>query len=132
MRIGEVAAATGVPVKTLRYWEQVGVLHPPPREGSGYRNYPTKVIDQVQFILSAQAVGLSLQVISGIIRLRSKGVTPCAHVEGLLRQRLEEIDRRMESLHEARSEVQRLLERAQELDPQECDDRSVCHLIAQV
>lgn len=130
MRIGEVAASTGVSIKTLRYWEQVGVIQAPPRMESGYRNYPAGVIDQVRFILSAQAVGLSLKVISGIIRLRSEGVTPCHHVEGLLRKRLDEIDLRMGDLQRARREVVELLARAQNLDPEECDDSSVCHLIA--
>lgn len=132
MRIGEVATATGVPVKTLRYWEQVGVVEAPARDASGYRDYAAKTIDQIRFILSAQAVGLSLQVISGIIRLRSEGVPPCRHVEELLQQRLDEIDRGIEALNKARSEVQGLLERAKVLDPGECNEGSVCHLIADV
>lgn len=130
MRIGEVAAATGVSIKTLRYWEQVGVVQAPPRTESGYRDYPESSVDQVRFIVAAQSVGLSLQVISGIIRLRSEGVTPCHHVEGLLRRRLEEIDLRMSDLQVAHREVAALLARAQTLDAQECSESSVCHLIA--
>jgi len=129
MRIGQAASVTGVPVKTLRYWEEAGVLTPPGRDESGYRRYAQKAIDQVNFIRSAQAVGLSLEVIGEIIRLRSKGVTPCRHVEELLRERLADIDSKMESLSRARSEVSTLLERAATLDPQQCDDRSICHLL---
>ena len=125
-----MAGATGVSVKTLRYWEQEGVLQAPARESSGYRRYPNNTVDQIRFILAAQAVGLSLQVIRGIIKLRSEGVRPCEHVEGLLRERLEEIDRRMKSLDQARHEVEELLQRAKNLDPHECDENSVCHLIA--
>lgn len=129
MRIGQAASLTGVPVKTLRYWEEAGVLTPPGRDGSGYRRYAQEAIDQVNFILAAQAVGLSLEVIGEIIRLRSEGVTPCRHVEGLLRERLADIDNKMESLSKARSEVSKLLERAATLDPQQCNDRSICHLL---
>lgn len=129
MRIGELSAATGVSIKTLRYWEQAAVLPAPPRVGSGYRDYPAGAIDQVRFVQSAQSVGLSLRVIGGIIRLRSDGVTPCEHVEGLLRDRLEEIDLRMDALQRARREVSELLARARNLDPTECDESSVCHLI---
>jgi DNA-binding transcriptional MerR regulator len=129
VRIGEVSAATGVSIKTLRYWEQAGVLQAPPREGSGYRDYPASAVDQVRFVASAQSVGLSLKVIGGIIRLRSEGVTPCRHVEGLLEERLEEIDLRMDALQRARREVSELLARARNLDPKECDESSVCHLI---
>jgi DNA-binding transcriptional MerR regulator len=119
-----------VSVKTLRYWEQLGVLQAPQRMDSGYRDYSAGEVDQVRFILSAQSVGLSLKVIGGIIRLRSEGVTPCHHVEDLLKRRLDEIDLRMNDLQRARREVAELLERAQSLDPQECDESSVCHLIA--
>ena len=98
MRIGQAASLTGVPVKTLRYWEEAGVLTPPWRDGSGYRRYAQEAIDQVNFILAAQGVGLSLEVIGEIIRLRSQGVTPCRHVEELLRERLADIDSKMESL----------------------------------
>jgi len=129
MRIGEVAAATGVSIKTLRYWEQVGVVPAPPRTESGYRDYPKSAIEQVRFIVAAQSVGLSLQVIGGIIRLRSEGTAPCHHVEHLLRGRLDEIDLRMKDLQVARREVAELLARAQTLDPQQCSASSVCHLI---
>ena len=129
MRIGQVAEATGVPVKTLRYWEDVGVLKPAARTEAGYRNYGPETPDRVQFIRSAQAVGFSLHAIRGILELRSDGIKPCAHVEELLRRRLEDIDNRMQSLQHARSEVETALERARLLDPAECDERSVCHLI---
>jgi DNA-binding transcriptional MerR regulator len=84
----------------------------------------------VGFIVSAQAVGLSLQEIGGIIRLRSEGVVPCEHVEGLLGERLGQIDRRIDSLQKARTEVAELLKRAQELSPEQCTESSVCHLIS--
>ena len=130
VKIGQVAEATGVPVRTLRFWEQVGVLEEPPRLSSGYRNYRFETVDQVRFIRSAQAVGLPLEVIKGILRMRSHGITPCEHVEGLLRARLDEIDKRMESLKQARDEISALLIRARTLDPAECTDASVCHLIS--
>jgi DNA-binding transcriptional MerR regulator len=97
----------------------------------GISDYPISAIDQVRFILSAQSEGLSLRVIGGIIRLRSEGVTPCQHVEGLLKERLEEIDLRMDALQRARREVSEQLARARNF-PRECDESSVCHLIATV
>lgn len=103
MRIGELAASAGVPVKTLRYWEQVGVLEPPSRTPSGYREYSTAVADQVRFVRSAQAVGLSLEQIRGIISLRSRGVTPCRHVQALLQRQLDELDSAMAHLAKVRA-----------------------------
>ncbi len=129
MRIGELAACSGVPVKTLRYWEQVGVLEPPSRTPSGYRQYSTAVADQVRFIRSAQAVGLSLEQIRGIIALRSQGVTPCEHVQELLQRQLDELDVAMTHLADIRAEVADLIERAKRLDPADCTPESVCHVL---
>ena len=129
MRIGELAASAGVPVKTLRYWEQVGVLEPPLRTPSGYREYSSRVVDQVRFIRSAQAVGLSLEQIRGIIALRSQGVTPCEHVEALLQRQLDELDEAMTHLAQVRVEVADLIERAKGLDPSDCTPQSVCHVL---
>lgn len=129
MRIGELAQASGVPVKTLRYWEQVGVLDAPSRTPSGYREYSHSVADQIQFIRSAQAVGLSLEQIKGIMSLRSRGVTPCEHVQGLLQQQLDQIDAKLKQLGEARTGIVELIERAQRLDPADCSPESVCHVL---
>ena len=129
MRIGELAASAGVPVKTLRYWEQVGVLEAPSRTPSGYREYSPGAGDQVRFIRSAQAVGLSLDQIRGIIALRSQGVTPCGHVQELLQRQLDELDVAMTHLAEIRAEVADLIERAKGLDPADCTPESVCHVL---
>lgn len=58
--IGEAAERCGVPAKTLRYYEDIGILDPAERSPAGYRHYDDGVIERVAFIRSAQAVGLTL------------------------------------------------------------------------
>ena len=86
MLISEVARRSDVPAKTLRYYEEIGLLRPE-RTPSGYREYDERVFDRLAFIRSAQALGLSLAEIRGIVTLRDNGEAPCAHVTQLLEER---------------------------------------------
>jgi MerR family transcriptional regulator, copper efflux regulator len=127
--IGELATATGVPTKTIRYYESVGLLDPPHRTASGYRNYDANATDRLAFIRAAQAAGLTLGEIRSIVALRDRGVTPCGHVVELLTARAAELDRRIAELRQLRGELHRLVERGKHLDPADCDPRRVCHLL---
>jgi DNA-binding transcriptional MerR regulator len=127
--ISEVASRSGVPAKTLRYYEDIGLLEAPSRTESGYRNYDERILARLAFIRSAQAIGLSLGEIRSIVSLRDDGKTPCGHVLELLRHRSAEIDRAIRELRALKGELNRLVERAQELDPTDCDPSRVCHLI---
>jgi MerR family copper efflux transcriptional regulator len=129
MRIGGLAAASGVSAKTIRYYEDIGVLNPPARTSSGYRDYTPEAANRLAFIRSAQAVGLSLGEIRGIVALRDRGTTPCGHVLDLITARAADLDRRISELQHLRTELGRLEDRAQHLDPADCDPQRVCHLI---
>src|SRR6266403_1817154 len=98
MQIGELASRSGISTKTIRYYEDIGLLPPPPRSPSGYRDYDTSTLDRLAFVRAAQAVGLSLGEIRGIVALRDEGQTPCGHVLDLLRTRSAELDRRITEL----------------------------------
>src|SRR5439155_15385825 len=73
MLIGEVADRSGVSTKAIRYYEDIGLLPPPERTASGYRDYAASVVDRLAFIRAAQAVGLSLGEIRGVVALRDEG-----------------------------------------------------------
>lgn len=129
MRIGELADRSGVPVKTIRYYGDIGLLDPAGRTPSGYRQFDAAALDRLAFIRSAQAVGLTLGEIRGIVALRDAGDTPCAHVLDLLRSRANEIEHTIRQLRALQGELKRLVDRARDLDPAECDTRRVCHLV---
>jgi DNA-binding transcriptional MerR regulator len=60
LRVGQIAKASGVAAKTIRYYEQVGVLPPADRTEAGYRQYGDQAVQQLMFIRRARALGLSL------------------------------------------------------------------------
>lgn len=129
MRIGQLAACAGLPVKTIRYYSDIGVL-PTARTAAGYRDYDEAALGRLRFIRSAQAVGLSLGEIREIVALREHGETPCTHVARLLSRRADEIDQRIADLAILRDELRRLDRRARTLDPADCDPDLVCHVIS--
>jgi DNA-binding transcriptional MerR regulator len=129
MRIGEIVARSGVPAKTIRYYEDIGVLDRPRRTHSGYRDYDDVVLDRLRFIRAAQSVGLSLGEIREVLAMRDRGETPCGHVVDLIGRRAEEIDAKIAELTRIRKDLVRLARRARSLDPKDCEPRSICHVI---
>lgn len=129
MLIGEVASRSGVTAKTLRYYEDIGIIDPPVRSPSGYRDFAEDILDRLVFIRAAQAVGLSLGEIRGIVALRDDGEVPCGHVLELLRSRAGQINRTIRELRILQRDLRSVVERAERLDPADCDPRRVCHLI---
>lgn len=129
MRIGELAHQAGLSTKTLRYYESVGVLPEPDRTASGYRDYPVGALDVLQFVRSAQTVGLTLGEIRGILSFRDRGETPCGHVVELIRRRAGEIDQEIARLEGMRAELRHLERRARALRPEECAPTEICHVI---
>ena len=129
LKIGEVAARSGLSVQALRYYDDIGILRPIRRTPSGYRLYDGAALQQLAFVRAAQAVGLTLGEIREVIALRDRGEVPCAHVLELIQRRAGELDERIAELEALRSELRRLARRATRMDPRDCESDQVCHLI---
>lgn len=130
MLIGEVAGRSGVSAKTIRYYESLDLLPPPARADNGYRSYDESILTRLAFIRSAQASGLTLGEIRGVLGFRDRGETPCDHVRALIDQRAAELDERIDELMRLRAELTRLSQRARRLDPADCEPAMVCHIIS--
>jgi len=129
MKIGQLAAATGVSTKAIRYYEDLGVLPEPDRAANGYRVYDGSATERVSFIQDAQSAGLSLLEIQMILDLRDAGRSTCGHVISSLEAHLEDVDRQMADLERTRSRLDAIIKRARSLDPAGCDDPNRCQTI---
>ncbi|MEQ4608403.1 heavy metal-responsive transcriptional regulator [Streptomyces anulatus] len=129
MRIGELATETGLTTKTIRFYEQVGLLSPPPRTPGGYRDYPPHTVARLAFVRDAQAAGLTLAEIRSVLSLRDSGQAPCTQVAMLIEERLAEIDRRMAELRQARTVLRELGHRAAVTDPDTCTAGDICTIL---
>jgi len=128
MRIGEIASHTGVPTKTIRFWEDQHLLPPPRRTPAGYRDYDPAVMDRLGFIRHAKAAGLTLEAIRQVLEIRDGGQPPCVHVKGLIARRMAEVEARLAELIRTRDQLVVLAARAAEQDPADC--RGYCSIIA--
>lgn len=112
MRIGELAARAGVNPKTIRFYEDKGVLPAAVRRPSGYRDYGEQDASRLSFIRTAQRLGLSLAVIGEILAFKERGELPCNYVLTVLDAQVAGIDRRLGELVALRAELTALKERA--------------------
>lgn len=101
--IGHVAKATGVAAKTIRYYEDVGVLPPPRRTTTGYRQYDDPALQRVAFVRRARAFGLTIQHVKALTAALNAGLRHA------VRPRLFEMLRAQRSTVRSRiAELQRL------------------------
>ena len=131
MKIGELAKATGLTTKTIRFYEEQELLPEPPRTMSGYRAYGSEDLVRLDFIRKAKRLGLSLEEIKGILQLHDLREPTCVHVRSLLDQKLIQIDRVLKDLQELRSELTLLNEKAGDLEDCRPSGGNICGIIEQ-
>lgn len=126
MRIGEAAAAAGMTTKTLRFYEDRGLLPPAERASNGYRDYAGETITRLKFIRRGRAAGLTLAQISDILSIRDHGSAPCTHVRDLLAGQLDALDAQIAELTALRAAVAEFHDTAAAGDPRDCEPGQIC------
>lgn len=129
MRIGEVALAAGTTTKTIRFYEDAGLLPQAERTPAGYRDYDVGVLDRLDFIRRGQAAGLTLAQIRQVLQIRDGGQAPCQHVTNLLASRLEDLDQQIAQLQQLCTTVADLRDDAAAADPATCSPGAVCRYL---
>ena len=129
MKIGEIAKATGLTTKTIRYYELNRLLEEPERTESGYRIYGQEDVERLEFIKKAKGLGLSLEEIRDILLLYEQRQSPCVHVLALLDRKLEQVDDMISKLDEFRRELFRLRLESQVRLEQLPEESRVCGII---
>lgn len=129
MQIGELAHRVGLTTSAIRFYEDKGLIPPPERTETGYRDYDPAVVERLKFIRAGQAVGLTLRELGQVLQIRDRGDSPCRHVTQLVDTRIGEIDDRIKDLQTLRGDLIALRERAVDFDPADCPPESVCRII---
>ena len=111
MNIGEVAAAIGLPAKTIRYYESVGLIDPPARSEGNYRLYDERQVQTLRFIQHARQLGFSVKEVAALVALWRDRRRASADVRRLASKHLVEIDARIAELRRMRQTLQGLVER---------------------
>ena len=129
MRIGQLATQTGYSVRTIRFYEQSGLLPAPQRTPAGYRSYDQDAVTRLRFVRSAQTLGLSLAEIADVLRVRDHNGPPCSYVAQLLDIHISALDTRIQELIALRDELRARRPLDVEPDPTRCRTDHVCYLI---
>jgi len=121
LKIGELAGRCGVTRDTIRFYERQGLLPPPERTASRYRIYSGDDVSRVSFIRQAQGIGLSLDDIRELLRIRRLN-TPeqCRRVAARLRIRLKALEEKLARLQAFRDSLSEALSRCEEADAECC------------
>ena len=110
MFIGEVSKKTDIPVKTIRYYEEFGLLHKPKRSMSQYRVYSLKDIEKLLFIKKSKDLGLTLAEIKKIIKRSSRGVeATCCLVHEVFEEKIADCEQRIKALKETKKRLSQRL-----------------------
>jgi DNA-binding transcriptional MerR regulator len=108
--IGDLAGDTGVKIPTIRYYESIGLLPPPPRTEGNQRRYDRAARDRLRFIAHARAMGFPMPSLKAMLRIAGHKDAPCDDIDALVRGRLTEVDDRIARLTALRSELHAMLE----------------------
>ena len=117
---GEMAARAGCNIETVRYYEQVGMLPPPPRSEGGHRIYGLVFLKRLLFIRRMRALGFTLDEIRGLLRLVDGGNYTCAQVEALARAHIAEIRRKIADLRRLETTLRAMVSRCTGDEIPEC------------
>ncbi|SRR6266542_3386026 len=115
LRIGQLARESGFPAKTLRYYEEVGLLRPACRSESGYRLYDESALRRLTFVRKAKAIGLPLADIERILAISDEGRAPCEHVVAVVDRELESVEVQFRRLHDLKRDLLLLKSRLAEV-----------------
>ncbi|HET7663519.1 MAG TPA: heavy metal-responsive transcriptional regulator [Rhodanobacteraceae bacterium] len=109
MRIGTVARKCGVSIDTIRYYEREGLLLPPQRRASGYREYDEEALDRLRFIRRAKDLGFSLDDIRELLSLSGDREHGVKGVKQRAQRRLALVDERLVQLQRMRDGLEELI-----------------------
>jgi DNA-binding transcriptional MerR regulator len=128
LTIGRLAQATGVPAKTIRYYEQVDVLPAPGRSEAGYRQYTKRDVHRLLFIRRARALGLSLKDLKALTAELDNGScrTMRPHILDLACRQLDTVKHQITELQLLQQQLERVVHRLQASPPSDHAESCQC------
>lgn len=120
MNIGTVAEKAGVPPKTIRYYEDIGLIRKAERLPNGYRAYSARDMRELNFIKRARELGFSVEDVRDLLDLWRNRRRTSAAVKALVTRHLEVLDHKIAELESMRRSLAHLDERCRGDERPEC------------
>ena len=122
MTIGDAARATGLPVKTIRYYEDIGLVCAL-RSENGYRQFGVLELHKLRFVQRARSLGFGVEDCRALLSLYEDSERESAEVKTIARKHLAEIDAKLSELQDLRHVLAHLIDNCAG------DDRPHCPII---
>ena len=126
MNIGTLASKSGIAAKTIRYYENIGLIPLAQRSGSGYRVYTANDVHILRFIHRARELGFSLNEIRELLDLWADGSRASANVKAVAVRHVAVIDHKIAEMQSLRQIIEDLIQRCRG------DDRSDCPILQEL
>lgn len=120
LSIGTAARRSGVPPKTIRYYENIGLLAPPERMANGYRSYSRTEMHTLQFIKRARSLGFSVDEVRTLLDLWRDQSRRSKAVKAIAARHLQVLDKKMEELKAMRRAIADMMARCSGDERPEC------------
>ena len=120
MNISIASREAGLPVKTVRYYADIGLVRAPVRSAAGYRIYDETAVQRLVFVRRAREFGFSVEECRELLGLYENHRRASADVKRIAERRLEEIARKQRELESLREELAELVDACRGDDEPEC------------
>jgi MerR family copper efflux transcriptional regulator len=119
LTIGQAAKRSGIAAKTIRYYEQIGVLPAPSRAASGYRLYDQPGVERLRFVRSVRSLGLPLQQLKPLMDTLNGGPHPTLRprLRALVRSQLDAVKLQIAEMERLRLQLERILQQMETSAP---------------
>jgi MerR family mercuric resistance operon transcriptional regulator len=98
LSIGALSRLTGVNIETIRYYEKIDLMRPPPRTRGGHRTYEQEHVDRLRFIRRARGLGFGIEEIRALLTLSTGGENSCAQAREIAAAHLVDVRAKREDL----------------------------------
>lgn len=119
MNISQAATATGLPAKTIRYYEEIGLIRPT-RSANGYRTFSDTALHQLNFLARARALGFSIDDCRSLLALWEDGDRASGDVKRIAQDHLERIETKIADLSAMRDTLGHLVNTCEGNDRPNC------------
>jgi MerR family transcriptional regulator, copper efflux regulator len=120
LTIGEVARQTGMPSKTIRYYEEIRLIEPAARADNGYRVYDQRSVETLRFVKRARDLGFSIDEVSGLLALWRDTDRRSADVKALALDHIARVERKIAELQSLRRSLLHVAEHCHGDDRPDC------------
>ncbi len=120
LTIGDAAAQSGLPVKTVRYYDDIKLVSPSSRTSAGYRQYNAEELHKLTFVKRARSFGFSVDDCRQLLTLFENQSRSSREVKAFANRRLEEIEEKMRDMQALHKELKALASRCPGNDDADC------------